>query len=195
ELYLLSAALKRWHDEGHQEADFVLLEWCMQNGTRTIELRLAEILANLPNRFVAYMLKFLIQPLGPRALGPSDRVTHQCAQLVQEPSAARDRLTPDLSHVDDDRGVARLEKAFLLVAGVEDIVKKMHAAHTRDRETALKNGVITADEAERLAAADEAVARVIEVDDFAPEAISPIHSKPADVRKLRQEVAEKRAAG
>ena len=54
--------------------------------------------ANLPNRFVAVILKFLIQPFGARVLGPSDRVVHQCAQLVLEPSAARDRLTPDLSH-------------------------------------------------------------------------------------------------
>ncbi len=195
ELYLLSAALKRWHDEGHQEADFVLLEWCMQNGCKTIELRFAEILANFPNRFVAYILKFLIQPIGPRGLGPSDRVTHQCAQLVLEPSAARDRLTADLSHVDDDRGVARLEKAFLLVTAAEDIANKMRAAHIRDRETALKNGVITQDEAERLAAAHEAVAKVIEVDDFAPDAISPIYSKPADVHKFFQEISEKRAAG
>ena len=29
ELYLLSAALKRWEDEGRQEADFAALEWCM----------------------------------------------------------------------------------------------------------------------------------------------------------------------
>jgi acyl-CoA dehydrogenase len=158
-------------------------------------LRFAEILANFPNRFVAYILKFLIQPIGPRGLGPSDRVTHQCAQLVLEPSAARDRLTADLSHVDDDRGVARLEKAFLLVTAAEDISNKMRAAHIRDRETALKNGVITQDEADRLAAAHEAVAKVIEVDDFAPDAISPIYSKPADVHKFFQEVSEKRAAG
>ena len=51
-------------------------------------------------------------------------MVHQCAQLILEPSAARDRLTPDLSHVDDDRGVARLEKAFLLVTGAEDIAKR-----------------------------------------------------------------------
>ena len=123
ELYLLSAALKRWQDEGRQPADFAALEWCMASGFRTIENRFAEILANLPNRFVAVVLKFLIQPFGARVLGPSDRVVHRCAQLVLEPSAARDRLTPDLSHVDDDGGVARLEKAFLLVTGAEDIAK------------------------------------------------------------------------
>ena len=30
ELYLLSAVLKRWQDEGRQQADLPLLEWCME---------------------------------------------------------------------------------------------------------------------------------------------------------------------
>src|SRR6202048_3607573 len=168
ELYLLSAALKRWQDEGRQAADFAALEWCMASGFRTIENRFAEILANLPNRFVALVLKFLIQPFGARVLGPSDLVIHQCAQLVLEPSAARDRLTPDPSHVDDDRGGARLEKAFLLVTGAEDITKRIRAAHLHDWREAVEKGVITQAEGDQLAAAHEEGAKVIEVDDFAP---------------------------
>ena len=140
------------------------------------------------------MLKFLVQPFGARVLGPSDRVIHQCAQLVLEPSAARDRLTPDLSHVDDDRGVARLEKAFLLVTGAEDIAKRMRAAHLHDLKEAVKKGVITQAEGDQLAAAHEAVAKVIEVDDFAPEALSPIYKKPAEVHQFFQELGEQRAA-
>jgi acyl-CoA dehydrogenase len=194
ELYLLSAALKRWQDEGRQQADLPALEWCMASGFKTIENRFAEILTNLPNRFVAVILKFLIQPFGARVLGPSDVVVHQCAQLVLEPSAARDRLTPDLSHVDDDRGVARLEKAFLLVTGAEDIARKMHAARLHDWNEAVKKGVITQAEGEKLAAAREAVAKVIEVDDFAPEDLSPIYKKPADVHQFFQELGEQRAA-
>jgi len=194
ELYLLSAALKRWQDEGRQAADLALLEWCMASGFKTIENRFAEILANLPNRFVAVVLKLVIQPLGARVLGPSDRVIHQCAQLVLEPSAARDRLTPDLSHVDDDRGVARLEKAFLLVSAAEDIAKRIRAAHFHDGQEAVKKGVITEAEGKQLAAAHEAVAKVIEVDDFAPEALSPIYKKPAEVHQFFQELGETRAA-
>jgi acyl-CoA dehydrogenase len=194
ELYLLSAALKRWQDEGRQEADFAALEWCMASGIRTIENRFAEILGNLPNRLVATVLKFVVQPLGARVLGPSDRVVHECAQLVLEPSAARDRLTADLSHVEDDRGVARLEKAFLLVAATEAIAKQMHAARIHDWQEAVRRGVITQAEGEKLAQAHEAVARVIEVDDFAPEALSPIYRKTAEVHPFFQEAAEQRAA-
>src|SRR5689334_20974850 len=167
ELYLLSAALKRWEEEGRQREDFAALEWCMASGFRTIESRFAEILANLPNRFVAVILKFLIQPFGAKVTGPSDRVVQQCAQLVLAPSAARDRLTPDLAFVDDDGGIARLEKAFRLVTAAEDISKKMHAARLHDWKEAVQKGVITESEGEKLAAAHEAVSKVIEVDDFA----------------------------
>ena len=194
ELYLLSAALKRWQDEGRQGADFAALEWCMASGFRTIENRFAEIFANLPNRFVAVVLKFLIQPFGARVLGPSDIVIHRCAQLVLEPSAARDRLTPDLSHIDDDRGVARLEKAFLLVTGAEDITKRMRAAHVHDWKEAVKKGIITQADGDQFAAAHEAAAKVIEVDDFAPEALSPIYKKPAEVHQFFQELGDTRAA-
>jgi len=194
ELYLLSAVLKRWQDEGRPNEDIALLEWCMAAGFRTIENRLAEICTNLPNRFIGIMLKFLIQPFGARVVGPSDRVVHQCAQILLEPSAARDRLTPDLSHVEDDRGPARLEQAFLLVAAAEDASRAMHAAHLHDVGEAVKKGVITQGDADKLAAAHEAAAKVIEVDDFAPEALSPIYSKSADVHQFFQELGDQRAA-
>jgi len=38
------------------------------------------------------------------------------------------------------------------------------------------------------------VMKVIEVDDFAPEALSPIYSKGADVHQFFQELGEQRAA-
>jgi acyl-CoA dehydrogenase len=194
ELYLLSAALKRWQDEGRHKEDFAALSWCMASGFRTIENRFAEILANLPNRFVAVILKLLVQPFGASVLGPSDRIVHQCAALVLEPSAARDRITPDLAFVEDDGGVARLEKAFRLVAATEDSARQMRAARLRDPNEAVKKGVITQSDADKLIAARAAVAAVIEVDDFAPEALSPIYRKAADVHQFFQELGEQRAA-
>jgi acyl-CoA dehydrogenase len=194
ELYLLSAALKRWEEEGRQQADLAALEWCMASGFKTIENRLAEILGNLPNRFVGVLLKFLLQPWGARVLGPTDRVVHECAQLILEPSEARERLTPDLSHVDDDRGVARLENAFRLYVASEDVRKRLHAARIHDWQEGVKKGVITQAEGEKLATAHDAVMKVIEVDDFAPEALSPIYKKSADVHQFFQELGEQRAA-
>ncbi|MGY4234796.1 acyl-CoA dehydrogenase [Bradyrhizobium sp. USDA 4449] len=194
ELYLLSAALKRWQDEGRKKEDFAALEWCMATGFRTIEVRLAEILANLPNRFIAVILKLVVQPFGARVLGPSDRVVHQCAGIVLEPSAARERLTSNLAHVDDDGGFARLERAFKLVTATDAVARRMRVAEIRDWKEAVAKGVITQAEGEQLASAHEAVAKVIEVDDFAPEALSPIYKKTGDVHQFFQELGEQRAA-
>jgi acyl-CoA dehydrogenase len=194
ELYLLSAALKRWQDEGRQQIDFAALEWCMHSGFKTIENRFAEIIANFPNRFVSGLLKFIVQPFGARVLGPSDLTVHCCALLLLEPGAARDRLTPDLSHVDDDRGLARLEKAFMLVTSAEDIARRMRTAKIRDWKEAVAKGVITQAEGEQIAAAQAAARLVIEVDDFAPEELSPHYKKPAEVHQFFQELGETRAA-
>lgn len=194
ELYLLSSALKRFEDEGRQQIDFAVLEWCMHTGFRTIEMRFAEILANFPNRFVAGLLKFIVQPYGARTLGPSDLVTRLCALNILEPGAARERLTPDLSHVDDDRGFARLEKAFALVTAADGIAKRLRTSKIKKWQDAVARGVITQAEGEQLAAAQAAATAVIAVDDFAPEELSPGYKKPADVHQFFQQLGEQRAA-
>ena len=119
-------------------------------------------------------------------------MVHRCAQLLLEPSEARDRLTPDLSHVEDDRRLARLEKAFRLVSAAADIARRVRAAHIHDWREAVQKGVITQAEGDQLAAAHEAVAKVIEVDDFAPDALSPIYKKPGDVHQFLKSLVNKR---
>src|SRR5205807_10411413 len=39
ELYLLSAVLKRWNEEGRQPADLPLVQWCMRSEEHTSELQ------------------------------------------------------------------------------------------------------------------------------------------------------------
>jgi len=175
ELYLSSAALKRWNDEGRQADDLPLLEYCMETSFATIEARFNELLANFPVRPVAWLLRFIIQPLGPRRHGPSDRVTDTCAEIITVPSATRDRLTVDLYHPADtetDNGIALLERAFAMTVAVQPIRDRMHAVRVRDLDQAVKQRTINADEAARLKAAADAVAAAIAVNDFAPEELT-----------------------
>jgi acyl-CoA dehydrogenase len=173
ELYLMSAVLKRWHDEGRQQADLPLLQWCAERSFGTIEKRFDEIFANFPNRPVAWMLRFLLLPLGPRRRGPSDRLTEACADLLLAPSAARDRLTVDIFHGTGDNGLALLERAFALTVATQSLRERMHKAHVRDIDKARQQGLINDAEAASLQAAGEAVAAAVAVDDFAPEELSP----------------------
>jgi acyl-CoA dehydrogenase len=172
ELYLLSAVLKRWQDEGQQDADLPLVAWCMDSGLLTIATRFDEIFANFPNRLVAGLLRLVIQPLGPRRRGSSDSLTRACAALILEPSATRDRLTVDLFHPKDDGGLAHLENAFRLTAAAQPLRDRMNKAHVRDIDQALKQNLINDSEAAQLKETARAVAVTIAVDDFTAEELT-----------------------
>jgi acyl-CoA dehydrogenase len=173
ELYLLSAVLKRWNEEGRQPADLPLVQWCMEQGFATIEARLDEILANFPNRPAAWLLRFLLLPFGVRRRGPSDAQTQACAAILLAPSAARDRLTVDIYQGADDGGVGRLDRAFALISAIQPLRDRLRQAHVHDIAEARQRGLINDAEADQLKAVQLAVAAVVAVDDFAAEEISP----------------------
>jgi acyl-CoA dehydrogenase len=171
ELYLMSAALKRWEDDSRPAEDLPLLEHCIRSGCVTIEERFAAVLDNLPARPAAWLLRLLVLPYGRRARGPSDRLTRSCAAVLLEPGPARDRLADGLFLGRGDDGIARLERAFDLVVRAEPVRRKLRDSGATDRHAAERSGAISPDEARQLADADAAVVRVVEVDDFPAEAL------------------------
>ncbi|HWM47024.1 MAG TPA: acyl-CoA dehydrogenase [Xanthobacteraceae bacterium] len=173
ELFLLSAVLKRWHDEGRQDADLPLVEWCMHTGFATTAARFDEIFANLPNRPMAWLLRFMLLPFGPRDRGAPDALTRACASLITEPSATRDRITASLYRPTDDSGVARLDRAFKLAVAAQPLRDRLRKAKLTDLAQAQAQGLITADERAQLDALASAVADVIAVDSFAPDELIP----------------------
>ena len=173
ELYFLSAVLKRWQDEGRQDADLPLVDWCMQTGFATIEARMDSILANFPNRPVAWLLRVMVLPFGIRKRGAADAVTRACADLISNPSPTRERLTESIYRPKGNDAVALVERAFRLVTAAKPLYDKMHKAHLHDWHDALKAGVIGPDEAQAFEAIDKAVGDAVAVDDFAPEYLSP----------------------
>ncbi|MFL6797949.1 MAG: acyl-CoA dehydrogenase [Xanthobacteraceae bacterium] len=173
ELYLLSAVLKRWEDEGRQPADLPLVRWCMESGFSTIEARFDEIFVNFPSRPTAWLLRFLLLPLGPRRRGPSDRLTYECAEILLKPSAARERLIVDIFHGAGDDPIVRLERAFTLRVATEELRDRLRQARVRDLSKAREQGIITELEASALRAAADAVSAAVAVDDFAPEELAP----------------------
>jgi acyl-CoA dehydrogenase len=175
---MLSAALKRWEDEGRQAADLPLVDWIMQDGFLTIELRLKEILHNLPNRPAAWLLRLFVLPFGVVRNGPSDRTARACAQILLQPSEARDRLTAGLYLGSGDEAIARLERAFRLVVETQPEHDRLRKLGVEDWREAEEQGLVARGGGARLQEAEAAVAAVLAVDDFAPEALSP--------RRLRQ---------
>ncbi|ESR23851.1 acyl-CoA dehydrogenase [Lutibaculum baratangense] len=171
ELYLLSGVLKRWEDEGRQEADLPLVQWCMEMGSARIEQRLDEIYINLPARWAAVLLRLVTLPYGVRSKGPRDKVTQACAELILEPNATRDRLGSGLYVGGEDTEVGRLEHTLKLVVAVEPIRQKLRKERLSWRQ-GLEKRVITEEEARKVEAAEAAIAEVCTVDDFPPGELS-----------------------
>lgn len=184
ELYLLSAALKRFEDEGRQKEDLPLLAYCMADGLARIDRRFAEVFANLPNRPIAWLARLVVQPFGAAVRGPKDRLAIECAELLLAPSATRDRLTSGLHLGVTGDAVANLEEAFSLAVLTQAARDRMRKAGTAEAEVAAANGTIGAEDAKLIAGYRKALARVVAVDDFAPEDLALHPAEKEEPRHL-----------
>ncbi len=182
ELYLLSATVKRWQDDGRHSADLPLVQWAAADSLAVIARSLDETLANLPNRPVAWLLRFLTRPGGAHH-GPDDALTRTCAKLLLEPSETRTRLTQGVGAIAAGRGALHdLETAFRLTVEADPLLRKLREERT-DIDDAEASGLISEAQAALLREHRDAVARVIAVDDFDPAEIVPGKAAPA----VRQE--------
>ncbi|MEE3652896.1 MULTISPECIES: acyl-CoA dehydrogenase FadE [unclassified Brenneria] len=182
QLYLASATLKRYDDEGRQQADLPLVHWGVQDCLHQAEQAVVDLLRNFPNRAVAGLLTFILLPLGRRCDAPSDRLDHQVAKLLQTPSATRSRLGRGQYLVASEHNpVGLLEEALRDIIAAEPIYLRLSKASGKhlpfmrlDRlaEQALAEGNITADEARILTRAEASRLRSINVDDFAADSLA-----------------------
>ncbi len=201
-LYLCSATLKRYEDEGRQAADAPLLHWAIQDALFKTQHAVDGVLSNFPNRFLAAVLRRLVYPLGRPYAPPSDKLGHDVAKLLLEPSATRDRLVAGsfVSKAPDDP-VALIELALVATLAAEPIEAKIRAAVKEGRldaklppgggldalvARAQGQGVISAAEAQAVIAARELTAKVIRVDDFAQD-LGTAGQRPLDYRHRHQQ--------
>ena len=169
ELYLLSAVLKRWHDETNIAADFPLVEWTAEESFAKMASSLDEVLANLPNRPAAWLLRALTLPGGSNR-GPSDELTREVAELLLTPSPTRSRISRGVEAVRGDGALKTLEEAFALVVATEPLRRKLKELGL-SVDAALAGGTPTDDDVRLLRKAEELVGEVISVDDFDPSEI------------------------
>ena len=196
-LYLASATLKRYEAEGRQQADAPLMHWAIWDAMFKAQNAFEGVISNFPNRAIAKVMHCIVFPVGRPYVVPSDRIGHEVARLLIEPSAARDRLTAGMYRGSDDaEGVALLDAAMAAAVEVEPIEQKLRAAVREGRldarvtpgtdpavvpERAVAAGIITAADAAALARHREIAARVIRVDDFAADLGASLLDPPAPV--------------
>ncbi len=183
-LYLASAALKRFEDQGRPSEDLPLVRWACEDCLFRIQERLRSLLRNLPHRSVAWLLRVAIFPSGLPYAAPSDHQERSVARLLLTPSAARDRLTADIFvSMEPSETSGRLERALASSVAVEAIENKIRKARRQGRITdespaqALEAGVIDPREAAQLSEAESLRREAIQVDDFDSLTAHPRFSK------------------
>lgn len=198
ELYLLGAVLKRFEDEGRPEEDRPIVDYVMIQGVDRIAVAFDGVLTNLPARWASWLVRGFAFPAGVPFATPPDILTNKVAATLLEPSAQRERLTPDLylGQGRDNHPVAELEEAFRLVVALAPTEKKMRDARLRDADEAHRQRVIDDDELARLREARAAVQRVVAVDAFPMDEVSPLASqhRPEGDRQAGTQPARREAA-
>ena len=179
QLYIASAMLKRYEDQGRPAGDRPLLAWAFHDCAHKIELALSEALRNFPIKPVGWLLWMLVFPWGRRAHAPGDRLGHRVAALLLTPSDTRDRLGEGafLTPCANNPG-GRINAALPKVIAAEPVERKFHKAiksgqiealttEAQLQEAQLK-GILTANEVEILKELHALTLDAISVDDFDP---------------------------
>ncbi|WP_373323829.1 acyl-CoA dehydrogenase [Pandoraea communis] len=202
QLFLLTATLKRFEDEGRPEADLPLVHWAAQDALWQAREAFEGVLANYPSGVVAWWMRWKLAPLGLPYAKPSDALAAQVAELMQTPGDARERLIAGSysPRVEID-GLAYGEIVFQMTPQVTTIEQRLRVAIKEGRLSAMPQSLpeftawvdhaatlqlVSDDERRVLTQYADYAARAVAVDDF-----------PADFGRLAdmQHAQQQEAAG
>ncbi|MCT6518377.1 MULTISPECIES: acyl-CoA dehydrogenase FadE [Enterobacterales] len=187
-IFLASATLKRYEDEGRHTADLPLVHWSLKECLYQAENAIDELLRNFPSRVIAGTMRAIIFPLGKAQKLPSDKLDSKVAQLIQQPSETRDRigrgqyLTPS-----EHNPHGLMEEALLDILAAEPIFDRICRLYEKKfsftqldklAEKALADKRVTQEEADILRKAEQSRLRSINVDEFDFDALAVPVKKP-----------------
>ena len=182
QLYLSSATLKRFENDGRPVEDLPLVHWGLQDSLRQTEIAIDEFLANFPNRFIGRALRLIIMPFGRVRKTPSDKLDSKLAEILQTPSATRSRIGRNQYLTPSDHNPAgKVEQALTVILQAEPLFDKVCKALNQRRpftgldevaKLGLEAKVLTIQEAALLSEAEAHRLYTINVDDFAPQELA-----------------------
>jgi len=178
-LYLATAALKRFHDNGAPADEEALADWACGYALFEAQEALDGILRNYPKPFLGTLLRATVFAGGRHLHRPGDALSKRAAEATA--GAARERLTADMylpaAGEGETEPLAQLEAAFEAAAVSRELRRRLKrdgrapapgedfAAYLAGLQAA---GAVDAGEAALLARARATAAEVIAVDDFPP---------------------------
>jgi acyl-CoA dehydrogenase len=185
QLYLASATLKRYNDEGRKITDLPLVQWSVEDCLYNCQHAIDELINNFPNKSLSKVLRVIIFPLGTWLNKPNDEISHKVAQLLQTPNASRSRLGHGQYLTRDGNNIfGKLEQVLEDILRSEPIFDKVCEGldkklpfYQLDKvaELGLSAEIITAEEAELLITTEKGRQWAIAVDDFDSEELTASH--------------------
>ena len=177
-LYMATAALKKYEDEGRQQGDLDFVHYAVQHCLHNAAKSLNAAYTNFPVKYVGGLLKTLVFPLGNRYQAPSDDLTVRLAEAMMTPGVQRDRMTT-LCYIgeSEDDNVGLMERAFEAMYAIKPLERKLFKAVKAGTvarkgplmerlEQAKEAGVLTQEEIDQIVAADKLRYKAIQVDHF-----------------------------
>ncbi len=179
-MFLASATLKRYEAEEFKKEDRIYFEWAMEHAFFRIQRAFDELYQEIRVPGLSWLLR------GPVAVysrinrigkSPSDYLGHKVAQAMQKNGEQRDRMSEGIYiPVTRDETLGKYDYGLKMVTESADVYKKLYKA-TKSGELkkgtaldklddAIKNGIITEEEAELVHQTEEARLDAILVDEF-----------------------------
>ncbi len=144
-MYLASCALKRFEDQGRPKEDRALLNWVIQETLSTFWGQMDSLLLNFPNKFLGFLSRIIVMPLGKIINKPSDKLDQTVAAILSSSNPTRERLL---------QGIYLTPHPDNWIHQLETTLEYLLAAENPEASNELKQ------EAQKLKAA------IIAVDDF-----------------------------
>jgi acyl-CoA dehydrogenase len=208
-MYLASAVLKHFENQGRRATDLPLVEWSVRTLMYQAQEALHAFLRNFPNRWVATFLRVFIFPRGRTYSAPSDEIGRKVVALITRPGEARERLCR-VAYTTFEPGnpLGLLEEALELAEKYEATERVLYKAR-RDGQLRADDLGGQIDEAERAGLIDKSQAAglreynhkvhaLLAVDDFDAAELARTQAgandRPASPTARKKKKATKRAA-
>ena len=176
-LFLASMVLKQHKDNNYADDEWPIVQWSLDHLFHEYQIAFDELMANYPNRIIAGFIKVAAFPIGRRFKAPKDRLETKVVESISQDSDARQRLIDGLfMDIADNNPAAKVNQVFLESLEVLPLQRTMREAIKAKKipkvagkaliKAALKEKIVTQEQAEKLLAFDDRLMSIINVDDF-----------------------------
>lgn len=179
-LYMATAILRRYREEGFREEDKPHAEWSLEYAFWKIDTAFDELFQELSPPGIGWILRYPVSiwsrfnRLGNR---PSDKLGQQIARAMQHTGEQRERFCEGIvSPGGPEEPMGRLEHAFQMVTETEPLRKQVREAVKEGKlpsgslqeqlEAAIQVDLLSREEADQIREAEEARREAIQVDEF-----------------------------